>query len=151
MAAVWILFFYFLQNALVSIFPLIPFPFMIAAVIYFALTKGPAFGALVGFFAGLLLETFATSRFGVQLGLWTAAGFFSGLLSSRVFPESFLVQLLLPPIVQVAMSTAEYFLRASGTAGSESSFPRGFFWLSVLMVWIAAPTVFRLLYRPVRR
>ena len=145
------LFFYFLQNALESVFPSIPFPFLIVTVIYFALTKGPVFGFGIGFFSGLLLEAFATGRFGTQLGLWAAAGFFSGLLSSRVFPDSLPVRLLLPPIIQAAMSFLEFLLRASDVPWTENSFPRSSFWFPTLMTLVTAPLVFQLLHPPPRR
>lgn len=147
-AAICILFFYLLQNALESVFPAVPFPFLVSTVIYFAIIKGPVFGALIGLWAGVLLEASATGRFGTQMALWSAVGFFPGYLSSKVFPESAAVRIILPMIVQTALFFSEFFLRVSSDSWFQDPLGRHPFWAVVLMTLITTPLVFRLFHRP---
>jgi len=93
---------------------------MLAAVVFYGLSRGPRFGFAVGVWAGLLLECLAAGRFGIQVTLWGAAGFISGLLSSKIFPDSWPVLALLPALVRGLMSAANFLW--SGPSSSREIF-----------------------------
>lgn len=130
----WILVFFLIQNILGFIFPGFPFPFMLSCVIFYAVAFGPGMGLAAGLWAGLLLEGFASGRFGGQMAFWAAAGFFPGTLSSKIFPDSAAVRHFVPPVVQAALLTAQQ--------PQMSLWAGGFFWGSVLMAAVTTPFVF---------
>ncbi len=82
---------------------------MLAAVVFYGLSRGPRFGFAAGVWAGLLIESLAAGRFGIQVTLWGAAGLISGLLSTKIFPDSWPAQALLPASIRGLMSAANFF------------------------------------------
>lgn len=87
---------FFLENALHVLFPDQTFPLLLIAVIFFALKRGMIFGALAGAWAGVLLEVFKTGVFGFAAIPLAAIGAASGFMSSKLFRESFLAQIMMP-------------------------------------------------------
>ena len=108
---------------------------MICAVVFYALSEGAGFGLAAGLWSGLLLETFVTGKFGLQMGLWGTFGFSAGVLSSKIFPDSLPVQLFLPLIAQIFVTGANVILRGRSFAGPSELF--------MTVLW--APVLFRLL------
>ncbi len=108
---------------------------MICAVVFYALSEGAGFGLAAGLWSGLLLETFAVGKFGLQIGLWGTVGFTAGLLSSKIFPESLPVQIFLPLLAQFFVSGVNLILR--GRSFVEPG--------ELLMTALWAPVLFRLL------
>ena len=125
------------QNFLSLLFPSVPFPFMICAVVFYALSEGAGFGLVVGLWSGMLLETFVTGKFGLQMGLWGTVGFSVGVLSSNIFPDSIPAQLFLPLLAQIFVTGANLTLRGRPFAGPAELF----------MTVLLAPILFRVLSR----
>ena len=140
MALIQIFIFFLLQNALSFVWPSVFLPLMLAAVIFFGLSEGPRFGLAAGAWAGLLLESFATGKFGIQLTLWGSAGFISGFLSSKIFPDSFLVQVFLPVLMRALMIAANFLLL--GSLASHGGFLSENFWAMAVETGLTAFFVF---------
>jgi len=68
---------------------------MLVCVIFMALRYGPLFGEIFGFAAGLVLDTFMLSVFGVNSMVFTVTGFVYGSLSGKINEQKLGVQLLL--------------------------------------------------------
>ncbi len=91
-----ILLFFLAQVAIAYIFPGWVPPFVLITVIFYALTEGPTFGALLGCFAGFLLDIIGTGKLGSSMAIYSGIGVFTGFSASKIFYDSFLTQLLLP-------------------------------------------------------
>lgn len=110
---------------------------MICAVVFYALSEGADFGLVAGLWAGFLLEVFVVGKFGFQMALWGAAGFFTGFLSTKIFPESFPAQLFVPLLAQTFVSGMNLCLRGRWCVDPGE----------LLMTAFCAPILFHLLPR----
>lgn len=68
---------------------------LLVSVIFLSLRYGPLFGEIYGFIAGLFLDTFAISVFGINSLVFTMVGYVYGNLSRRINESRILVQVLL--------------------------------------------------------
>ena len=71
---------------------------MLIGVMFYALTEGPVFGAVIGCFAGFLLDVLEVGKLGGSMALFSALGALTGFSASKIFYDGFLTQLLLPVI-----------------------------------------------------
>ena len=95
-SALLILILFFMENTLHTLFPDQIFPLVLIAVIFFALKQSAGWGALIGLWGGLLLEIFKVGPIGFTLLPMAAVGAISSFMSSKIFRESFLAQVVLP-------------------------------------------------------
>jgi rod shape-determining protein MreD len=81
---------------------------VLVALVAFALLRGPLLGAVVGFWAGLIIDLAALQTLGLTSLLLTLAGYFAGRfgeVTTRSSPH--------PPLVAVALTTVGFVI-ASG-------------------------------------
>lgn len=69
-------------------------------VVSLALMRGPIWGSIIGFFIGLLMDTALVQTMGISSFLYTLAGYFSGRISGRTDPASWV-----PPLATVFTAT----------------------------------------------
>ncbi len=92
----WVLVLFMAQNAVGSFFPQKTPILLICGVLFFAFSEGPLFGALLGLYAGLLLEVFGVGRMGSEMVVFAATGFIFGRGTKTFFRESFFITFLMP-------------------------------------------------------
>ena len=66
----------------------------LALVVSVALLKGSLHGGLVGFAAGLLCDLFSEEPLGVQSFSGVVIGYCTAFVSTRLYPDSFITQLI---------------------------------------------------------
>ena len=103
------LFLFLVQNTLHYVFPQIVLPFLLSGVIFYALTEGPVFGAVIGCFAGFLLDILGTGKIGGSMAIFSLIGVFTGFSSTKIFYDSFFTQALLPMLSQYAVYVLNLF------------------------------------------
>lgn len=104
------MFFLFLvQNTIHDAFPGSVLPFLLAGVIFFALTEGPIFGAVLGCFAGFLLDVLGVGKLGGSMALFSLAGIIAGFSSTKIFYDSLFTQSLLPVFCQYLICAVSLF------------------------------------------
>ena len=130
-AAAVLLLLFFVENVLHTVFPDQMFPLVLIAVIFFGFRGGMLRAALLGAWAGMLLEIFKVGSFGFAVLPLTAIGAAGSLMSSKIFRESFLAQVVLP--------AAAFYFFLTVNLGSlwESSFP-----FRILLTAFLSPLVF---------
>ena len=96
----WIVFLFLTQNMFHYVFPGVVLPFLLAGVIFFALTEGPIFGAVLGCFAGFLLDILGAGKLGGSMALFSLVGILAGFSSTKIFYDSLFTQILLPIFCQ---------------------------------------------------
>lgn len=99
LAFLWILVLFLLQNGICTVLPDLHLPLVLIAVIFYALFEGPAFGAVLGCYAGVYLDLFGFEGLGHQMLLFGVAGALSGFAASKIFRESFFSRIFLPPLI----------------------------------------------------
>lgn len=92
---------------LISIYGVVP-DLLILATVSFSFLRGSVWGALVGFFLGLVQDLSTGSFFGLNAFLLTLIGLFFGRFSDRVLQEQF----FFPITASVAATTAKYLSSA---------------------------------------
>lgn len=79
-------------------------------IVCLALIRGPVWGAMLGFAAGLMIDVALMQTLGISSFLYTLAGYFSGRYGERVDSGSWI-----PPLLTVFVSTlVVQFLNAVG-------------------------------------
>lgn len=117
----WIFFIFLLQNAVTFLFPQKAPTLLLITVLFYALSEGPWFGALLGAFAGLLLEVFGLGRMGGEILVLSFAGFLFGQSAGTFFRESIFAQILLP-VLAFYLTTFLRFVLFAVSAGEGVSF-----------------------------
>jgi len=92
----WILFIFLAQNTLNFWMPGALPPLTLPAALYIGLMEGPAFGFVIGLFAGLLNDIIVSQTVGALSLTWAALCAFAGASASTIFRESFFSWVLLP-------------------------------------------------------
>jgi len=106
------------QNSLNYLFYLKAPALVLVGVLFYALSEGPSFGALVGLWAGFLMDLFEMGRPGFWMSTLAATGYFSGVISSTVFQDSLLTQIVLPVGALYSVTFAEaWVLRSQSGEG----------------------------------
>ena len=130
----WILFLFFMENTLHILFPDQLFPLVLIAVIFFALQTGIFLSLALGLWAGALLELFKVGPLGFAAIPMAAIGAFSGFMASKIFRESFLAQVVLPPASVYFFEAVNLKLLWGPT-----------FFFKLLLTALLSPLVFRIL------
>ncbi len=92
----WIFVLFLLQNAVGLFIPQRTPALLLLAILFYALSEGPVVGALLGIFAGVLLEIFGQGRMGCEILVLASTGFIFGKGGSAFFRESVFSQFLFP-------------------------------------------------------
>ncbi len=95
-AFLWVLVFFLIQNAVMTLLPFRLPPLLLIVVLFYALYEGPLFGAVLGCAAGFLMDLYGVGRMGPQMMLYAACGVFAGYSASKFFRDSFVSQVVLP-------------------------------------------------------
>ena len=112
----WLIFILFLvQNSLNYLFMGNLPPLMLIGVIYYSLKQGSRFGTALGLFAGSLAEMYGQGGLGFYMTQYAAVGALSGFVSSKIFQDSLLAEILLP-------AAAAYFCAALESRSFSAAF-----------------------------
>ena len=84
-------------------------PVVLISVVYYSLKHGWRSGLWLGLFAGGLHEIFGQGPLGFYMAQFAAVGVLSGFLSSRIFGDSLLTEILLPTLAVYFSSLCEIF------------------------------------------
>ncbi len=117
----WTFIAFMLQNAAVWVFPERVPQLLLLNVIFYGFIEGASFGFILGLFAGILMEIFGTGRLGLDIFLSGGLGFFSGLLSSKIFPESFFTKVFFPSAALFLFCLLHIAASLGGPGGQEIS------------------------------
>lgn len=148
-AFILLFFLFFLQNFLNYLFPGKCPPLLLMAVVFYSLREGPVFGMWFGAAAGFLLELFGQGGFGVWALNLAAVGALAGFVSSKIFQDSLLTEILLPGLA-LYFSTLAEILTLQAHAGSLSVWEaagRSFLWWPLLGSLVFSPLLFGWLER----
>lgn len=92
----WVFALFLLQNTLVYLFPEKSPSLVLTGVLYYALFDGTSAGLAAGCWGGLLLDLFSQGRPGFFTAAFAACGLACGVLSSKIFEDSWLSEVILP-------------------------------------------------------
>lgn len=137
-AFVWLFVLFLVQNALVYVFPEKAPALVLIGVLYFALAEGRLFGVVCGVWGGLLIDLFCPERPGFTSAAFACAGFCCGFISSKIFQDSLLTEITLPPLCLYAVTLAG--LIVSQTSAGEVFGMRAF--ADAFLPWPLAATAF---------
>ena len=137
-SGLWILLLFFIENMTHLLFPDQAFPLVLSAVIFFALRQSTGAGALIGLWGGLLLELFKVGPIGFAVLPMAAVGAVSSFMSSKIFRESFLAQVVMP-------AGAFYFFLAVNVG----SLWEKTFLFKILLAALLSPVIFHFLKKTV--
>lgn len=146
-ACFWVFSLMLFQNALHFIFPAEIFPFLLIAVIFYAMSEGPGFGFAIGCFAGLFLDILAVGKIGPQTLAFGVAGLAAGGAASTLFRDSLWTQFLFPAVVSGAwiLFSRLYYQSIYSVPSESAVWPSGAEWRSLVMTLMLAPFLFRFL------
>ena len=139
----WVFVFFLLQNAagffIIQRTPVL----LLLAILYYALSEGAGYGALLGAFAGLLLEVFGQGRLGCEVLVFSAAGYLFGKSGSAFFRESLFSQFLFPLIAFYFMALSRLLLYQFFSGSFDFSLVKATFMpYDALVVLASAPVLF---------
>ncbi len=140
----WIFILFLLQNALGNAFELKAPILLLAGLLFYALSEGPFFGAILGAYAGLLLEIFGLGRMGAEILVFSAAGLVFGQTARTFFRESLLSQFLFPVLAFYFVVISRFIIdQASSGAGFDISLAgAALLPYDVAMVFASTPVIF---------
>ena len=90
-----VFFAFFVQNFIQAIWAENALPFLLVAVVYYALKKGVWAGVVLGFFAGLLMELFGQGPLGAFLMPMVLSGALAGAAAGKLFHDNWLMAILI--------------------------------------------------------
>ena len=98
-AFIWIFFLFLAQNTFLSSWPSRSFPaLLVTGTVFYGVFEGPVFGLFAGLYAGFFLDVLGTGRLGIEAAVWGTLGLLAGLVSAKIFRESFFTRFLLTPL-----------------------------------------------------
>ena len=103
----WLFIFYFLEVTVSARLGSFAPPLVLCVVVGIALECGPAHGIVWGILAGILFEPFASGAIGGASLAFALAGWLTGMISSKMFNESFWVRMIWPCAALIVSATAE--------------------------------------------
>lgn len=106
----WVFLLFLTENALVYIFPEKAPALVLIGVLYYSLFEGAASGFMAGAWGGLLLDLFSQGRPGFFTAAFAASGGLCGIVSSKIFEDSWLTEVILPSLSLYAVLLVRYFL-----------------------------------------
>ena len=122
--------------------------FFISTLAFYALSEGPAFGAMLGAYAGLFAELWSYGAFGVQIGLFSVLGALCGFLSRQFFGDSLLTAALFPVLCVYAVAVSNHFFLNTVTDDSFFSiFVSAFHAGDLILAALVSPFLFALLQK----
>jgi rod shape-determining protein MreD len=148
-ACLWILALFLGQNALVYLFPEKAPSLVLIGVLYYALAEGAFSGFVCGVWGGLLLDLLSQGRPGFFTAALAAAGGLCGYVSSKIFEDSWLAEIVLPFLGLYALAFSQHiFLKTqTGEAVLPGVFTEAFLPWPLLTTALVSPWLFARLRR----
>ena len=128
-----------MQSAIQGIFPSFHLPLLLIGVIFYALIEGPVFGAVIGCFAGFLMDMLCVGKMGSSMTLFSLTGMLTGFSAAKIFYDSILTQILLPVLANILVCGVNLFVSKSlpqGEGVDLGLMKQAFF---VAQPWFVAP------------
>ena len=133
-------FLFLIQGAFNNVFWRLHPPFLLIGVIFYAMTEGPIFGAVIGCFAGFLLDILGVGKLGVFMVIFALIGTLSGFSSAKIFYDSLFTQISLPFLSQFFVCLVNlYFIESPAGPGI---IKEAFFMSQPWFVALVSPAVF---------
>ncbi len=107
---VWTFIFFLIQNSFNALIAQKAPIFLLAVVLFFSFREGAWRGAMVGVFAGLLLEVFGQGRLGSEMLVLGLMGFIFGWGTKTFFQESPILYFLVPLLAFYFVTYLRLFL-----------------------------------------
>ncbi|GEM_PF-1096770 len=150
-AFLWLFVLFLAQNALHYVFLRNTPPLLLVGVVFYGLSGGPVAGLAAGCFAGVFLELFSAGRIGWQMITLGLVGIAAGSLSTKLFREGLLTQILLPPLCNYLASILSLLVFQSSLRGGEALgwgiFFEAFSWPQAFLAAMTGPIIFPFLKR----
>ena len=140
----WIFFLFILQNSVLYLFPEKTPALVLIGILYYSMFEGSASGFAAGIWGGFLLDLFSQGRPGFFMIAFGACGAACGVISSKIFEDSWLSEIILPVVSLYGVLLARILLlRASeGEPFTLSVFSWAFQPWLFLTTALAAPWIF---------
>ena len=150
----WITTLFLAQEMFGFIFPRGVPPLTLIGVLFYALIEGPVFGAVIGCFAGFLMDILGVEKLGGSMAILSSLGVLAAFSASKIFYDSFFTQVFLPPLGNYllcffSLLFFKNFPQAEGF--SFDLFKESFFLSQPLLTVVVSPAVFLFLKKAVRR
>lgn len=140
---------FFVQVGLSSFISWHTPPLVLISLVYFSLLRGPFFAFFLGIYLGLLTDVFSSQLFGLSAIIYAFEGVVFGLLSSKLFRDSLLTQILSTCAGQYATVFATLLClqgQMDVASGREVNiFLRAFLMSNLWITAATAPILFRFL------
>jgi len=104
----WIFVLFLIQNSLVYVFPEKAPALVLIGVLYYSLFEGAASGFIAGAWGGLLLDLFSQGRPGFFTAAFAGSAGLCGIVSSKIFEDSWLTEVILPCLSLYAVMLAQH-------------------------------------------
>ena len=136
----WMVFLFLIQETFSDVFWRLHPPLLLIGVIFYAMTEGPIFGAVIGCFAGFLLDILGVGKLGISMAIFALIGALSGFSSAKIFYDSLFTQISLPVLGQFFVCLVNLFF-VKAPAGPEI-LKEAFFMSQPWLVVLVSPAVF---------
>ena len=150
----WILFLFLIQSMISFIFTAWTPPLILIGVIFYALIEGPLFGAVIGCFAGFLMDILGVGKLGGSMAIVSSLGVLAGFSASKIFYDSFFTQIFLPALGNYLLCffSLLFFKNLPQAEGfSLDLFKESLLLCQPLLTVAASPVVFMFLKKVVRK
>ena len=145
LAFFWIFALFLVQNSLHFLFSeRVPW-ILLSGVLFYAMAEGPAFGMLIGSYAGFFPDLFGTERIGISMAIFGVLGLLSGFSGAKLFNESPVTQVLLPSLAYYLAAWLNLFIQRvvlQDEAFSFGLFRDAFLPLPLVLTAVSSPLVF---------
>ena len=140
----WIFALFLLQNGIGLAFPGVLPALVITGVLFFALLEGPAFGFVLGCYAGIFFEIFGVGRMGFEILFFGLLGLAAGSGASAIFRDGWFAKFVFPVVAVYAASFFHLFTAKIGA--DEAAGPwlilESFSWPVLFWTAASSPAVF---------
>lgn len=132
----WLTALFLAQNTLFYLFPEKAPSLVLIGVLYYALFEGAAAGTVAGCWGGLLIDLFGEGRPGFFTAAFAVSGGLCGYVSSKIFEDSWLSEVVLPFLSLYGIQVAQQCVLRS--QAGESVLPGAF--TGAFLLWPLATT-----------
>ncbi len=143
----WIFGLFLIQNSLNYIFPGKMPNCILVGVLCYALMDGPLTGMILGAFGGFFLDLLGTNTLGFSMFSYSLLGALVGFMSTRIFRENILTEILLPCLGYYGVTILEVMAvkYQSGESIGVEVLIEGFLVWPFLTTMIVSPFIFSFL------
>ncbi len=146
-ALFWIFILFLVQNSFAYIFPEKAPALVLIGVLYYSLFEGAGSGFMAGAWGGLLIDLFGQGQPGFFSAAFAASGGLCGIASSKVFEDSWLIEIILPflSLYAILLGQHVFFLTQAGEPVTFSAISVAFLPWPLFTTALCAPWLFTLL------